>query len=220
VPPLIDQLRTALQGPDGDPALRCLALFHGTAAAGRFDAVEALVGLSTEIGVDPARLEAAALQVVAYGGFPRAIEALERLAAARDGAPPAGEPDPRQPDDYAEQGLATFRRVYTSHADAVLQRLDGLSPGFSRHVLESAYGRVLAGPGLELGERELLAVSALALCALAVPLSSHIRGALLNGFPSAAIEDILLTSAVLADDRALPVIHHALDRLSRKVFRT
>ncbi len=212
------ELFQALRAPGGDPALRALALFHGAAVVGRFDVVEALVGAADELGLDAARLEAAGLQVVPYGGFPRAIEALGLVAAAR-GGPPASAPDDRAPETLAAAGRDAFERVYGDNTDAVLAQLADLHGELPGHVLTAAYGKVLAEGGLPLGERELLAVCALALAALPAPLGSHIRGALRNGFPVAAVEDILRISSFLADDRASPVIAQALDRLTRKVYR-
>ena len=215
---LAADLHDRLHAPGGDPSLRCLALLHGAAVVGRFDAVELLLDEALALAVPPERLEAAGLQVAPYGGFPRALETLGLVAARREG--PARSPaDDRPRDDLPAAGRDTFERVYADSTEAVLGQLEALHPGLSAYVLEAAYGQVLARPGLTLGEREMLAVSALALAALPAPLGSHVRGALRNGYTASAVEDILLASSVLADERANPVIAQALDRLSRKVYR-
>ena len=102
----------------------------------------------------------------------------------------------------------------------MLADLQGHAPGFGDWVLEDPYGRILARPGLDLRERELLAVSALALAALAAPLGGHIRGALRNGSSPAEVEDILRASRALGGPAVHAVVDQALDRLSRKVYRT
>jgi len=189
---------------------------------GRFDAVEELVLIASQLGVPRTEIEAAGLQVVPYGGFPRAIETLGIIAAGLSGLPPdrtPGEPDSRSPEEVSASGRATFERIYGDKTDAVLAQLESLHPGLAGHVLEAAYGKVLAASELPLGLREMLAVAALALAALPTPLESHIRGAMCNGFTADAVEDILHASSILADERALPVIHQALDKLSRKVYR-
>lgn len=189
---------------------------------GRFDAVEQLVSIAAELGLPRDRLLAAGLQVVPYGGFPRAIETLGILSAGLPEAPAEGGPtaqSPRSSDEIQAKGRETFQLIYGDKTEVVLGQLEALHPELAQHVLEAAYGMILASPGLPLGEREILAVAALALAALPAPLGSHIRGALRNGFTPAAVEDILHASSSLADDRALPVIHQALDRLSRKVYR-
>ena len=218
--PLRQTLAERLRAPGGDPRLRCLCLFHGAAAIGRFDAVEALLELSSEIGIPRLELAEAALQVVAYGGFPRAIETFSKLAGLpRDAAPVAGTDALPEEIDLLDRGRETFRRVYGTNTEKVLAQLDDYQPGLASHVLQDAYGRILSRPGLPLGEREMLAVAALALAALPLPLESHMRGALANGFQLSAIEDILSTSFVLADEGARTVISQALVRLSKKVLR-
>ena len=215
---LSETLRLSLDRPDGDPRLRCLALLHGAAMIGRFDAVEALAALAPARGVEQAQLDEAALQVVAFAGFPRAIEALGRLAAVRGGAAAGSALDERSLAALEADGRATWSRIYRHNDAQVLAELDDLLPGFDLLVLRNAYGSILSRPGLELGVRELLALAALALAALERPLGSHIRGALHNGFSVAEVQDILLTCTVLASADARVTIDQAHDRLSRNVY--
>ncbi len=225
---LAQDIDDTLRRPGGDPAVRCLALLHGAACAGRFDAVPALLARARAHGLPPTdpRVLETALQVVAYGGFPRAIELLSLLRDARAGAP-AGAltetlacPQPEaQPEALARRGRVIWDAIYKHNADEVRTTLDELLPGFSRLVLEDAYGRLLARSGLTLAERELLAVAALGLMALPAPLGSHIRGALRNGSNLQAVMDILDSCRVLADPAALAVLSQAQDRLSRSVYR-
>ena len=211
---LAQQLGEVVRRPGGDPALRSLALLHGACCAGRFDAVPALLELAAAAGVPDVALQEACLQVVAYGGFPRAIEALGLLARHRNRPPP---PPPPEPPPAA--GRATWDAIYRDHGEEVLAGLAAVAPGFPALVLESAYRRILAREGLSLGDRELLAVAALALMALPAPLGSHVRGALRNGSSPAAVIDILDTARVLGAPEALPVIDQAVDRISRNVYR-
>ncbi|MCB9899060.1 MAG: carboxymuconolactone decarboxylase family protein [Planctomycetes bacterium] len=217
----LDELSAAVGRPGGDPELRCLALLHGAAVVGRFDAVPDLLALGRARGTSRARLEECGLQVVAYGGFPRAIEFLSMLEPAldEDGDPRAVAHDARTSDERLAAGRAVFERIYARQTDDVLGTLDGLVPGFADWVLDDAYGRILSRPGLSLAEREILAVAALALAALPRPLGSHVRGALRNGSTVEVVEDILRCSMVLADPRARSVTVQALDRLSRNVYR-
>lgn len=216
-----DELSAAVGRPGGDPELRCLALLHGCAVAGRFDVVPALLDLARAHGATRARLEETALQVVAYGGFPRAIELLTRIGPPADeaAAPRADARDERTPDARRAAGRAVFERVYARQSEDVLAGLDALAPNFSRWILDHAYGAILSRAELSLGEREILAVAALALAALPAPLGSHVRGALRNDSTPAAVEDILRCCLLLADPRGRTVIAQALDRLSRNVSR-
>lgn len=215
--PALDDLRARVDADGGDPSLRCLALLHGAASIGRFDAVDLLLDLAAEKGIPDDRLEETALQVVAYGGFPRALETLGRIAARRGSAPSASAPERRSGEQLRSDGREVWQRVYGRQADAVAERLDQLMVGLAGNVIEGAYGRILSRGVLSLGEREILAVAALALAGLAAPLRSHVRGARLNGFPPSAVEDILSACSVLADATSRQVIAQALDQLPRTV---
>ncbi len=226
---LAERLDAALARTGGEPTIRALALAHGASCIGRFDAVEHLYRYAIDQGVELARLEETALQVVAYGGFPRAIEGLGILARLRDGPAASAPLDEAPSQDRGsgqahpttdEPGRRTWDAIYRHSAGDVIATLEGLVPGFSRWVLEDAYARILSRPTLTLGVRELLAVSALGLAALPGPLGSHLRGALRNGSTPDTVDDILRTSLVLAAPRARSVIDQARDRLARKVYRT
>lgn len=213
-------LEAAVLGGPGDPGLRCLALLHGATCIGRFDLVAALHELADRLAIPAERRREAALQVAAYGGFPRTIEGLavlaERATAAPAAVPAAAE---RSADDRRRAGRDVWDKVYAEQADEVLAWLGSLAPELPGWVLDDAYGRVLSRPGLSLAERELLGVAALALMGLSAPLSSHVRGALRNGSNAPAVSDILRACRGLAPPSAQAVIDQALQRLDRNVLR-
>ena len=199
--------------PGGDPGLRALALFFAASCTDRPREADEALDLAVAAGVPARALHEAALQVMPYAGFPRAIDALGRLAARR-----AGPDGPLGPEPGPAAGRAVFGAVYGEGAPAVLASLEALAPGFSNWVLSGAYARVLARPGLSLRERELLAVAALALMGLSAPLAGHLRGALRNGSSPAEARDILSTSRALASAAspdAVELIDRTLARLSR-----
>ena len=214
------ELEAAVLDPPGDPALRCLALLHGATCIGRFDAVETLHALADRLRIPAARRREAALQVAAYGGIPRTIEGLSLLAerAPAEAAACASDPEPEAAERRV-RGRAVWDRIYAEQADDVLAWLGTLAPELPGWVLDDAYGRVLSRPGLELAERELLGVAALALMGLSAPLASHVRGALRNGSNAEAVGDILRACRALAAPNALAVIEQALQRLDRNVLR-
>lgn len=230
---LADQLAEVVRRPGGDPALRCLSLLHGAGCIGRFDAVSALLELAPALDVPAGRLLEAALQVVPFGGYPRAIETLTLLGGARAdaragarGAPHGEPPAPLAPlaprpssMPRSAAGRAAWDAIYRDGAADVLATLEGLAPGLAGWVIEDAYGRVLSRPQMPLADRELLAVAALALMALAAPLGSHVRGALRTGATPLSVEDILESCRPLAAPPATVVLEQALDRLARGVYR-
>jgi 4-carboxymuconolactone decarboxylase len=220
---LQQDLEAAVLSPPGDPSLRCLALLHGASCIGRFDAVTALHALADRLAIPAARRREAALQVVAYGGFPRTIEGLALLAelptGRTAGATGADERAESSATERRQAGRAVWDRIYAEQADEVLDWLGTLAPELPGWVLDDAYGRVLSRPGLSLAERELLGVAALALMGLSSPLASHVRGALRNGSNADSVGDILRACRGLAPPNALAVIDQALQRLDRNVLR-
>ena len=240
-----DRIASLLDLPGGDAGVRALSLAHGCACTGRWQELRVLSEAALRRGRTPADLVEMGLQVVAYAGFPRAIETLGVVRAVLEasGDPPDGLPGaggaPADEQALAGAGRVVFERIYADATGDVLESLDALCDGFSRWVLVDAYGRILGRPGLSLGDRELMAVSALALMALPAPLGSHIRGALRNGSTTDDVEDILRCSRALAEDLPEPstrdsrpgghtedraraprdVIDQALVRLSRKVYQ-
>ena len=214
-----DDVHQALTAPGQPPGRRALILLHGAAVAGQGEWVPWLGEQALAHGESWERLEEAALQVVAYGGFPRAIDTLDRLAGLRAGPARGSAVETRAEAQRLQDGRQVWETIYDRNAEQVLGTLESYSPGFSGWVLDAAYGRILSRGTLSLAERELLAVSALGLAALPAPRGSHIRGALRSGSTAEAIHDTLTLSSLLADPRSLAVIDQAHDRLSRNVYR-
>jgi AhpD family alkylhydroperoxidase len=123
------------------------------------------------------------LQVHLFAGFPRTIEAFERLdevvSTGAFGRAPLS-PSERK-DGKSESGLALFGRIYGAKAPGVRRHLASLHPSLERWVIGHAYGRVLGRPALSPRTRELLAVASLVALRCWKPLASHLRGALRCG---------------------------------------
>lgn len=213
---LIQEITELVDRPGVAPSVRCLALAHGASCIHRFDAVGLLYGLAADRGASPTAMLETALQVVPYGGVPSAIEGLDLLRQTVEGLPKSTETSNI---DKTAEGKKTFQNIYHDQAQRVLDQLDELMDGLSDLVIEDAYGRILSRPGLDLGNRELLAVAALSLMGLGAPLQSHMIGALRNGSSPDDVTDILESCRVLANENSISVIDSALDRLSRKIIR-
>jgi len=137
-----------------------------------------------------------------FCGIPRTLAALEVLE--RFGG--LGRPEPRELEvnsapvgleatgalevtainalrsgECGECGEALFATVYGEGALDVRRALTAYHPDLERHVIEHAYGRVLARPSLDLATRELCAVAALAILGHDRQLASHARGAVRCG---------------------------------------
>jgi len=116
------------------------------------------------------------LQAVLFAGFPRVVSAFETLAAEWPApAPPVGGALPRA--EQAAAGDALFAAIYGRNTDAVHTMLRSFHGEFHDFVLEAAYGRILARPGLSPKVRELLAVGVLAAQDQRRQFVAHARGA-------------------------------------------
>ncbi len=154
-----------------------------------------------------AALRETLLQVYLFAGFPRTVNALDVLERAR-GPLPAASPE-RLPPGAARRsflrrrGRALFDRVYGGDAQTVLDRIGRQQKEFRSWILEDAYGKVLARPGLEPAERECLAVALLAVLDLPRQQAAHLRGALRCGAAPGAVEAALAAVEGIAPRRAV-----------------
>ncbi len=120
------------------------------------------------------------LQTHLFAGFPRLVQAVAELEPAGGlGTPAPEELEGEAPG--AARGESLFGRIYGEGAPRVRAAIAAGHGDLERWVIEHAYARVLARPGLEAGVRELLAVAALAALDQERQLASHARGALRCG---------------------------------------
>ena len=141
-------------------------------------------------GASESLLDECARMAHLFAGFPRAIQGLHARAAVRS-KPAAAESAEESRRDRAadrERGRALFERIYGEHSERVLGTLEHALPGYSRWILEHAYGRVLARSGISAVQRELLAVAALDALDCPDQRASHVRGALRLGASEAQVE--------------------------------
>ena len=118
-----------------------------------------------------------------FCGFPRTLSALAVLQGegGLGAASPDAESAEMESDVDPARGVAFFERIYGDGTDAVRGSLRDYHPELEAWVLEHAYARVLARPGLDAAARELCAVAALAIQGHDRQLASHVRGAVRCG---------------------------------------
>ena len=154
---------------------------------------------SRDHGDDRAQLEETLLQAALFYGFPRVVTAFEQAAEAwptttRDRSASV----PR--DEQFARGRELFAAIYGKNDEAVRARLASFHPDFHDFVLEAAYGRILARPGLDVKTRELLAVGALAALGQIPQLVAHARGALRFGSEPAEVREAMRLSGLDATE--------------------
>lgn len=156
----------------------------------------------------------ALLQAHLFAGFPRIVEAFGVLEQAGGMGTPGPDEVLAEP-DRPDLGAALFARIYGRGAGAVQAGLVAHHPDFAGWILGHAYGRVLARPGLEPAERELLAVVALAALGQERQLASHARGAVALGAPPAEVHGALAAVADLLGPTLTADGQRVLERFAR-----
>lgn len=162
-------------------------------------------------GCSGQHLREALLMVLPYGGFPRALSALQELSSRVTDFP---EPDLEPTEGFRARGESVFRAVYGDQADRVLQGLAAAQPELPEWILCHAYGKVIGRPGLSLADREVLGVALLTALDQPIQLQGHLRGGLRVG----ATPERLTTAVRRAAER-IPAFAavRALERLRREI---
>ena len=154
------------------------------------------------VGCSPTQIVELMIHLVAYAGFPVAVNgtAAARAVFDRRGVRPsirATEGPP--PASRYRDGWARLREVDGHLGEQVIDSLNGLSPDLGRFIIEFAFGDIYTRPGLDLLSRELVSVAALAAMGSATPqLKVHMNGFLNVGGTSGQLVEIVTHIAAYA----------------------
>jgi 4-carboxymuconolactone decarboxylase len=184
-------LDAQLRRPHLEPSTRLLVLAQVAIWPADWAQLDAVFLRARELGCDRAQFEESLLQAVLFFGFPRLVSAFERLQSCwpTAAAPQGGEVPP---EDRIAAGRELFAAIYGKNDAAVRALLASFHQAFHDFVLEAAYGRILARPGLQARTRELLAVGALAALRQLPQLVAHGRGALWFGASADEVREAVL----------------------------
>jgi 4-carboxymuconolactone decarboxylase len=98
-----------------------------------------------------------------------------------------------------EEGLSVMKLIAGEDAGRIIATLDAIAPGYSRTLVEWAFGDICTRPGLDLKTRELLTIASLAAMGTAAPqLRLHIAGALNTGCTRTEIVETLVLVSLYA----------------------
>jgi 4-carboxymuconolactone decarboxylase len=118
-------------------------------------------------------------------------------------------------DERHERGLKTLQHLSGEAEPTVVTSLADIAPDLGRFIAEFAYGDVLTRPELDLRDRELVTIGALAALGNAAPqLRFHINGALNAGCTRTEVIEALIQIAVYA---GFPAAINAVEA-AREVF--
>jgi 4-carboxymuconolactone decarboxylase len=186
-------VRALLARPDLPLELRHLCAATAAVGPADWDSLRAVLDSARAAGLPRAEFEEMLLQATLFFGFPRVVSAFEVLAAQWPApAPPTGGGLPA--DQQHRAGRELFAAIYGRNDAAVRTMLAACHQEFHDFVLEAAYGRILTRPRLPARDRELLAVTALALLDQVPQLVAHARGALAFGAGRQEIEAAIATA--------------------------
>ncbi|HTY35671.1 MAG TPA: carboxymuconolactone decarboxylase family protein [Bacteroidota bacterium] len=151
-----------------------------------------------------------------FFGYPLLLEGMEQITTVS-----RTPRTPRRWKSRSQEGRHVFGLVYGEQAGKVLAKLEALEPGLSKHIVEHAYGTIMARPGLTLAEREIINIVALFVEGYEPQLFSHIRGALLVGVKPSVIQSVLSLSGSIASrrsKRAEVIVRHVAGGLKKSLF--
>ena len=113
-----------------------------------------------------------------------------------------------------ERGLARQRELDPTISEEVLESMAGIAPDFGRLTIEFPFGDIYSRPGLDLRQREMVTMAALAALGEERQLRVHIRFARHVGVTDEEIVEVLIQISVYAGwGRALDAL-----RAAKEVF--
>jgi len=162
-------------------------------------------------GTSRTAVEETALMLMLYAGYPSALESLRVLNGVWPGrARRSREGSPAQ---WRARGTALCRRVYGSAHARLIPMVQQLHPDLAVWMEEHGYGRVLSRPGLQVRERELITIAALAALGWERQLVSHLLGARRVGAGAEEVRNAFRTGLAVADPNGRVAAQRAWDQV-------
>lgn len=126
------------------------------------------------------------LQTMLHDGYATALEGVLLLQKKWPGNPePTELGDYSHHEEWRERGELLFKEIYGDVSDKVIENVSAVSPELATWMVVEGYGKVLSRGVLDTPTRELCTVAVLALKRRPRQLTSHLRGSLRCGVPTA-----------------------------------
>jgi 4-carboxymuconolactone decarboxylase len=168
------------------------------------------------VGCTPREMVELMIHLVVYAGFPAALNGVSAAKAVFrergvDAAPVSVSPSTTRYDD----GVAGLRAIDGVVGERVIESLREIAPDLGRFIVEFAFGDVYSRTGIDLVERELITVAALAAMGSATPqLKVHMHGFLnVGGTREELVEVVTQIAAYAGFPRAINAALAAKDVL-------
>ena len=120
------------------------------------------------------------------------------------------------PDQEAfERGLKLRNSVFGEDGEQRRRELAKFDPDFADYIIECAWGKILARPGLDTKRRELLSLAAVAVLGRLPEVRIHVNGALAVGNSRQEVVETLVQMSVYA---GMPTALEAI-KVASEVFK-
>ena len=121
-------------------------------------------------------------------GFPSMLEGLERIQELSGNRSPA---KGKLNSSITGRVVTLLSRIYGEQTGRLLRNLAALHPDVPHMIVRDVYGKIFGRSGLNLGEREIINITVLAIQKLDKQLFSHLRGAMRAGIKRNELRELL-----------------------------
>ena len=178
-----------------DKRTQALCAISALVSLGNHDFLQSYIKFALNETLDIEEIQEAILQSYLFAGFPAAIEGFIVLKTVQDKSYKAlGEKNENDIELWRERGIELCKKIYASNYDKMKKNIDQLNPDLSDWMITEGYGKTLSRTGLIPKNRELCAVSSLAVLGWHRQLYSHCKGAINLGAKKEDIRSVLLFS--------------------------
>lgn len=178
-----------------DKRTQALCAISALVSLGNHDFLQAYIKFALNETLDIEEIQEAILQCYLFAGFPAAIEGFIVLKTLQEKSYKALEEKAENNIElWRERGIELCKKIYAENYDKMKTNIDQLNPDLSEWMIIEGYGKTLSRSGLKAKNRELCAVSSLAVLGWHRQLYSHCKGAINLGSTKEEVQSVLLFS--------------------------
>ncbi|KAA3600869.1 MAG: carboxymuconolactone decarboxylase family protein [Calditrichaeota bacterium] len=176
---------------------RMLNLISSTSALALHTDLKEVLNFTKEKDIPYTKIYEVILQNYLFAGFPAGIEGMICLYEVfPNEEKPKFENPYKNYDKTLADGEALCQKVYGKNFGKLIEHFEKLCPELAEWMIFEGYGKTLSRKGLTVIERELCAVSTLAVLSWKRQLISHLKGARNVGATEVQIKETILQTSV------------------------
>lgn len=179
---------------------RMLNLISSTSALALHADLKEVLNFAKEKSIPYTKIYEVILQNYLFAGFPAGIEGMICLYEV---FPNEEKPKIENPyknyDKTLADGEALCQKIYGKNFGKLIEHFEKLCPELAEWMIFEGYGKTLSRKGLTAFERELCAISTLAVLSWKRQLISHLKGAKNVGATEVQIKETILQTSVFLE---------------------